>query len=79
MGKELERIGKKGASAAKTLLDPAGLVFKDDEPGAPVAAETKTTMPDPDDEAVKAARRRKLAESKRRGGRESSACRIGFP
>lgn len=57
----------------KPILDPAGLFIKDEAPlpAAPSVSATPT-MPVPDDEAAKAAKRRSTLAQRRRSGRSST-------
>lgn len=68
MGKEVGKITK---NLTKSTLDPAGL-FTSKDTTTVVQAEAPPAMPDPDGEAVAAAKRRKLAAMKQRGGRDST-------
>ena len=63
----------KPSRVAKSLLDPGGhFTSINDDPPLEAEGRDKTIMPDPDGEAVKAAKRRKLAGMKQRGGRDST-------
>lgn len=68
MGKEIGKITK---NLIKSTLDPAGLVTSKDTTTV-VEAPAAPAMPDPDGEAVAAAKRRKIAAAKNRGGRAST-------
>lgn len=71
MSKEVKRVSKR-------TLDPLGLFDKGgndnpvDAPAATPGATGPTAMPDPEGDAVAAAKRRKLVEMKKRGGRAST-------
>lgn len=65
MGKQAEVVGK-------NLLDPGGHLFNKKKPAMAAAPAAAVEMPDVDSEAVAAARRRKLAAIKARGGRQST-------
>jgi hypothetical protein len=84
MSKIVESIG----SVHGSIVDPAGLLpnnavdplglfganyrGKGKAIAAPAPAPAPMAMPTPDDEAVKAARRRQLAAAQTRGGRQST-------
>lgn len=65
--KEVSRVTK---NTTKSTLDPAGFTSKD-KGGAPAAAPAPAIAM-PDDEATKAAQRRKVASMAQRGGRAST-------
>ena len=68
MGKEVKRVT---SNLTKSTIDPAGL-FTSKDTVTTVQANAAPAMPDPDGEAVAAAKRRKLAAMKQRGGRDST-------
>lgn len=80
----MKELNKVAGGLHKTSIDPANLmkekqadplgVYKLQDKGAAATATSATTavMPDADSEAVAAARRRKIAAMKNRGGRAST-------
>jgi hypothetical protein len=64
-------MGKQIGNFTKSTVDPFGLYTTKDTTKT-VTAPATAAMPNPDGEAVAAARRRKLAEMQARGGRQST-------
>lgn len=64
-------MGKQLSNITKSAIDPAGM-FTSKNTQTVVQAPAATEMPDPDGEAVKAAKRRKAAAAQQRGGRAST-------
>ncbi len=73
MAKEAFAIAGRGAGlkGIKATIDPTKKIIGGDK-AAPAVADEPVVMPEPDDEAVAAARRRKVAGIKKRGGRDST-------
>ena len=83
-GDEMKELNKVAGGIHKTSVDPANLmkekdadplgVYKLQDKGQPavIGSGASAVMPDADSEAVAAARRRKMAAMKQRGGRAST-------
>lgn len=69
MGKQLAQMTK---NLTKSSIDPAGLFTSKNTTTTVAAPAAAPAMPDPDGQAVTAAKRRKLAAMKARGGRDST-------